>query len=145
MTDAATETEPDAQAARKVHASKRASDLVDAMVDEHGLWHTRIDAALFLGALALYHDEEPVDLEAEDRAVGHVEMGDLSAVTQGVGQVGELELFGLLVDPDRRLDDVLRNDLKDLIEAGANLVRPVLESDEPVTGLRELLEDGPSA
>lgn len=134
-------TEAGTEAAQTVYASKRAADLVDAMVKEHELWNTRIDAALFLGALALYKDEEPVDLDAQDRAVGHVAMGELSSVTQSVGDAGELELFGLLVDPDRRLDDVLREDLKDLIEAGADLLRPVLESGDPLTELHALLAE----
>lgn len=127
------------EAARQIRASDRAARLVDRMSDDLGLWDREVDAALFLGALAIHKGREPVAL---DEQTGTQAVGNLSSITEGVGDAGALELFGLTVDEQRGLDEVLLGDLPGLIEAGAELLEPAIDGPDPLGAIAEMLEPG---
>lgn len=121
--------------AKKVYATDRSARVVTALTEDLGFWKNRIDAALFLAALAIYRGEEPV---SKDDLEGNVDMGNLYSVAR-MGDPKELILFKLALGSESHWEDVFVQQSKGLIEAGARIVEPVTEMANPAEGLHDLL------
>lgn len=133
---------PEAQAALdettktiELAASEEAADLVDTMVDDLGLWASRVEAGLFLVALAVTRGEDPVP--ADERGAAEETLGSLE---EAEGDLDHLAILGVVDDQTRELEETLASQLPGWVEAGAGLLGPRLEGADAVDATAELAE-----
>lgn len=117
--------------------SSEAAQIVERMTRELGLWQTRVDAGLFLAALAVANDEEPVP--ADDREPATDSLGTLEEA-HDPDDLDPLAILGVLDENPENWQDTLGEELAGWIEAGARLLAPHLKGADAAEATAQIVE-----